>query len=79
MREGPYRQLAAHRGGPSDAAPAIGRQALLVACACLLMLLLAVPVVALAEQPFSLYATLVTGALAALTAVTLIRIGFAAP
>jgi hypothetical protein len=54
------------------------RQALVFAAACILVVVLAAPVVALAMQPFSFYATLVTGALAACTAVTLLRIGCAA-
>jgi len=78
VREGPYRLPAASRGGASEPAPALVRQALMLAGALLLLVLLAAPVVALALQPFSFYATLVTGALAACTAVTLLRIGCAA-
>ena len=78
VREGPYRQPASPRGAGTDPAPPLGRQALLFAATCLLLVLLAAPVLALAAQPFSFYETLVTGVLAALTAVTLLRIGFAA-
>ena len=78
VREGPYRQSAASRGAASEPAPALVRQALMIAGGCILLVLLAAPVVALAMQPFSFYATLVTGALAACTAVTLLRIGCAA-
>ena len=78
VREGPYRQPAASRGGPSEPGPALVRQALVFAAACILVVVLAAPVVALAMQPFGFYATLVTGALAACTAVTLLRIGCAA-
>jgi hypothetical protein len=62
----------------SEPAPALARQALTLAAACVALVLLAAPVVALAMQPFSFYASLVTGALAALTAVTLFRIACAA-
>jgi hypothetical protein len=77
VREGPYRQPAASRGGASEPSPALARQALMLAGACILLVVLGAPVVALAIQPFSFYATLVTGALAACTAVTLFRIGCA--
>jgi hypothetical protein len=56
----------------------MARQALLFLGVCVLLVLLAAPVVALAAQPFSFYATLVTGAFAALTAGTLLRIGCSA-
>jgi hypothetical protein len=78
VHEGPYRQPAASRTTASEPAPALARQALLLAAGGVLLVVLAAPVVALAVQPFSFYATLVTGALAALTAVTLFRIGCAA-
>ncbi|MGD0526797.1 MAG: hypothetical protein ABSE49_16745 [Polyangiaceae bacterium] len=76
--EGPYRQPASPRTGATDPAAPLARQALLVAATGVLLVLLAAPVLALAAQPFSFYATLVTGVLATLTAVTLLRIGFAA-
>ena len=75
VREGPYRQPAM---AASEPAPALARQVLMLAAACVAFVLLAAPVVALAMQPFSFYASLVTGALAALTAVTLFRIGCSA-
>jgi hypothetical protein len=78
VREGPYRQPAFPRAGATDPAPPLVRQALLVAAAGVLLVVLAAPVLALAAQPFSFYATLVAGVLAALTAATLLRIGFAA-
>jgi len=78
VHERPYRQPASPRDAASEPRPALARQALLLAGACVLLVLLAAPVLALAMQPLSFYATLVTGAFAALTAVTLFRIGCAA-
>jgi hypothetical protein len=77
LREGPYRQPAASRGTSSEP-PAPARQLLTITVTAIVLALLAAPVAALASQPFSFYATLVTGALAAWTAVAWILIGFAA-
>ena len=72
VREGPYRQPAMAVAEP---APALARQAFTLVGAGVALVLLAAPVVAIALQPFSFFATLVTGASAAFTAVALLRIG----
>lgn len=75
-REGPYRQPATARAGALDARPPLSRQLLAFAALAVALGALAAPVVALAAQPFSTYATLVTGALAAWTAVAVLRVAF---
>ena len=74
VREGPYRQPATVRQAVRPPL-ALARQALALAFACLVLLLLAAPVVVLAIQPVSLYATLVAGTLAAWSGIALVRIG----
>ncbi len=69
----PYRETP----GPGPAGALPSRQGVAAAVlAVLLALLLAVPVIALALQPFSMVATLVAGALAAFAAATYARICF---
>ena len=77
-REGPYRQPATARAGALDARPPLSRQLLAFAALAVALVALAAPVVALAAQPFSTYATLVAGALAAWTGVVLLRIALSA-
>ena len=77
-REGPYRQPAPARAAALDARRPLSHRVLAVGVAVAGVALLSLPVVALARQPFSFYATLVTGALAAWTAVLWVRIAFAA-